>query len=129
MPIRSAIAITGVWLITVAAASALTCSVISLAGARVGQPAVVAIPTAPVSSATPGHNPATWTGASGKVTARCKDQDISLVAATPSDGFGVDVKDRGPIQLLLEFERKNDGGGESHIRATCIDGNPVFTKD
>jgi hypothetical protein len=128
VPIRSAIAITGVWLITVAAASALTWSVISLAGARVGQPAVVAIPT-PAASATPGHNPATWTGASGKVTARCKGQDISLVAATPSDGFGVDVKDRGPAQLLLEFERKSDAGGESHIRATCVDGSPVFTKD
>jgi len=128
VPIRSAIAITGVWLITVAAASALTWSVISLAGARVGQPAVVAIPT-PVASASPGHNPATWTGASGKVIARCKDQEISLVAATPSDGFGVDVKDRGPTQLLLEFERKNDASGESHIRATCVDGSPVFTKD
>jgi len=128
VPIRSAIAITGVWLITVAAASALTWSVISLAGARVGQPAVVAIPT-PLASATPGHNPAKWTGASGKVTARCKDQEISLVAATPSDGFGVDVKDRGPTQLLLEFERKNDASGESHIRATCVDGSPVFTKD
>jgi len=128
VPIRSAIAISGVWLITVAAASALTWSVISLAGARVGQPAVVAIPTAPVESATPGHNPATWTGASGKVTARCKDQDISLVAATPSDGFGVDVKDRGPTQLLLEFERK-DAGAETHIRATCVDGSPVFTKE
>jgi hypothetical protein len=51
------------------------------------------------------------------------------VAATPSDGFGVDVKDRGPTQLLLEFERKNDTGGESHIRATCVDGTPVFTKE
>jgi hypothetical protein len=128
VPIRSAIAITGVWLITVAAASALTWSVISLAGARVGQPAVVAIPT-PVASASSGHNPATWTGASGKVTARCKDGGIALVAATPSDGFGVDVKDNGPIQLLLEFEPKRDTGGESHIRATCVDGSPVFTKE
>lgn len=128
MPIRSAIAITGVWLITVVAASALTWSVISLAGARVGQPSVVAIPT-PEATPTTGHNPATWTGASGKVTARCRDEDISLVAATPSDGFRVEVKDRGPAQLLLEFERKDDAGGESHIRATCVDGSPVFTKD
>ncbi len=128
MPIRSAIAITGVWLITVVAASALTWSVISLAGARVGQPSVVAIPT-PEATPTTGNNPATWTGASGKVTARCKDEDISLVAATPSDGFRVEVKDRGPAQLLLEFERKDDAGGESYIRATCLDGSPVFAKD
>jgi len=119
--------VSGVWLVTVAAASALTWSVISLAGARVGQPSVVALPS-PAPSASTAHNPGTWTGASGKVTARCTDGAISLVAATPSDGFGVDVKDRGPTQLLLEFERK-DAEGESHVRATCVDGSPVFTKE
>lgn len=115
------------WVITVAAASALTWSVISLAGARVGEPAVVAIPT-PVASASPGRNPATWSGPDGKVTARCRDGAISLVAATPSDGFGVDVKDRGPTQLLLEFERKGDAG-ETRVRATCVNNNPVFTRE
>lgn len=115
------------WVITVAAASALTWSVISLAGARVGEPAVVAIPT-PVASASPGHNLATWSGPDGKVTARCLDGAISLVAATPSDGFGVDVKDRGPTQLLLEFERKGDAG-ETRVRAICVDGSPVFTRE
>jgi hypothetical protein len=124
--IRSAIAVTGVWLITVAAASTLTWSVISLAGAHVGQPAVIVLPTA-ASSTGPGHNPAAWTGAAGKVTARCTDEAISLVAATPSDGFGVEVKDSGPAQLLLEFERKDDAGGESRVRATCMGGSPVFT--
>ncbi len=127
MPFRSVAVVTGVWLATVAAASALTWSVISLAGARVGQPAVVAIPT-PVASATSGHNPATWTGTAGKVTARCTDGAISLVAATPSDGFGVDVKDRGPTQLLLEFERKDDAG-ETRLRAICVDNSPVFSRD
>jgi hypothetical protein len=116
-----------VWLVTVAAASALTWSVISLAGARVGQPSVVAIPT-PVESTSSTRNPGTWTGAAGKVTARCTDGEIALVAATPSDGFGVDVKDRGPTQLLLEFERK-DAQAETRVRATCVDGSPEFTRD
>ncbi len=127
VPLRSVAVVAGVWLVTVAAASALTWGVISLAGARVGQPSVVALPTPTASSTTP-HNPGTWTGAAGKVTARCTDAAISLVAATPSDGFGVDVKDRGPTQLLLEFERK-DAEGESRVRATCVDGSPVFTRD
>ena len=115
------------WLVTVAAASALTWSVISLAGARVGQPGVVAIPT-PVATTSTADNPRTWTGSAGKVTARCTGGDISLVAATPSDGFGVEVKDRGPTRLLLEFERK-DAEEEIRVRATCVDGSPVFTRD
>jgi hypothetical protein len=127
VPFRSVAVVTAVWIATVAAASALTWSVISLAGARVGQPAVVAIPTA-VASTPAAQNPGTWTGTAGKVTARCKDGGISLVAATPSDGFGVEVKERGPTQLLLEFERK-DAAAETRVRATCVDGSPVFTRD
>lgn len=127
VPLRSVALVSGMWLVTVAAASALTWSVISLAGAHVGQPGVVAIPT-PVANASTAGSPRTWTGAAGKVTARCTDGDISLVAATPSDGFGVEVKDRGPTQLLLEFERK-DAAAETRVRATCIDDSPAFTRD
>lgn len=115
----------GLWVLTVACASALTWTVISIAGARVGQPTVVAVPTAATTS--PGSNPGVWIGASGKVTARCSDERITLVAATPADGFSVEVKDRGPAQLDVEFE----GGSEkqeTRIRAVCVGGSPVFTR-
>jgi hypothetical protein len=124
--IRSVVAISGLWVITVAAASALTWSVISVTGAQLGEPAVVALPT-PTASASSGHNPATWTGDAGKFTARCTDESIALVAATPADGYIVEVKDRGPVQLQLEFERSG-AAAESRVRATCINGSPVFTK-
>ncbi|MGV8909414.1 MAG: hypothetical protein ACOH1Y_10565 [Propionicimonas sp.] len=123
---RSVLVVIVLWVLTVACVSALTWTVISIAGERVGQPAVVAVPT-PLSTTTPGHNPGTWIGAVGKVTARCSDERITLVAATPLDGFAVEVKDRGPEQLQLEFEREGSTK-ESRIRAVCVDGSPVFTK-
>jgi len=113
------------WVLTVACASALTWTVISLTGEQVGQPAVVAVPT-PVATTSPGHNPGTWIGGSGKVIARCNDERITLVAATPTDGYTVEVKDRGPAQLQLEFER--GGSKETRIRAVCLGGSPVFTR-
>jgi hypothetical protein len=112
--------------VTVAVASALTWGVISLTGSRVGQPAPVAIPTTSATSAW--RNPDTWIGAAGKVTARCKDAVISLVAATPADGYRVEIKDRGPVQLSFEFER-GEADKETRLRATCVDGHPAFTKE
>jgi hypothetical protein len=123
---RNVLVVLALWVLTVACVSALTWTVISIAGERVGQPAVVTLPT-PAAASTPGHNPGAWTGPSGKVTARCSDERITLVSATPADGFSVDVKDRGPAQLQLEFER----GGiekETRIRAVCLGGSPVFTR-
>jgi len=118
--------VVGLWVLTVACVSALTWTVISIAGERVGQPAVVALPT-PAATTTPGHNPGTWIGTAGKVTARCNDERITLVAATPVDGFSVEVKDRGPTQLQLEFERGGEEK-ETRIRVVCLAGSPLFTR-
>jgi hypothetical protein len=123
---RGIAAVTGLWLATVALASALTWSVISLAGARVGQPAGVALPT-PATTTDSARNPGSWSGSGGKVTARCTGEEIALVAATPADGYSVEVKDRGPTQLQLEFERRG-ASAESRVSATCVAGVPVFTK-
>ena len=120
------LAVIALWVLTVACASALTWTVISLTGEQVGQPAVVTVPTALVTTS-PGHNPGAWTGASGKVTARCNDERITLVAATPADGYTVEVKDSGPAELQLEFERAGTAK-ETRIRAVCLGGSPVFTR-
>lgn len=132
---RGVMVVVGLWLGTVAIASALTWSVISLAGARVGQPSAVTLPIAATSAgstagstASPVAQTAAWTGTAGKLTARCRGGRISLVAATPAVGYSVEIKDRGPEQLRLEFE----GGGteqETSLRATCVDGRPEFVKD
>ena len=117
------VAVSGLWLVTVAGASALTWGVISSAGARVGQAGSL-----PVTTATAPDNPGTWVGPGGKVTARCSGGDISLVTATPAVGFSVEVKDGGPQQLIVEFER---GGSEreSRVRAICVGQAPEFTRE
>ena len=135
---RGILVVVGLWLGTVAVASALTWSVISLAGARVGQPSAITLPIGSASATATASSPGTvaspvaqtdsWTGAAGKLTARCRGDRISLVAATPAVGFSVEIRDRGPEQLRLEFEGR-ESEQETSLRATCVDGRPEFAKE
>ena len=127
MSVRSVLGVAGLWLVTVAGASALTWSVISGAGAHLAQPGGLPAPSAEATAGTR-TNPATWAGPGGKVTARCAGAEVSLVTATPAVGFSVEVKDGGPQQLVLEFERGGEER-ESRVRALCVAGAPTFTRD
>jgi hypothetical protein len=78
----------------------------------------------------------TWTGAAGTVTSRCVGSRISLVSATPSNGWRMEVDDRGPGRVRVEF--KNSGEGEdvedvedvedreTEVRAECVGGAPRY---
>lgn len=114
------------WLLTVAGASALTWSVISAAGARVGQPIQVAAPVQSA-AATPGGggSSGSWSGDGGRLTARCLGDAISLVTAVPDVGYSVDIGKRGPDELRVVFESRAVGA-ETKVSATCDGGEPLF---
>lgn len=122
-----------VWVATVAGASAVTWSVISSAGARVGRPAVVvASPDADLPSGGAVDATMSWTGEAGSVSASCAGHSITLGAAVPTDGYWVKVHEHGPARLRLDFEATGSGDDdtrETSIVATCVNGSPVFIED
>jgi hypothetical protein len=90
-------------------------------------------PAAPESSATtqppaaPAAERRTWNGPGGLLTAQCRDAAVSLVAAQPEGGYAVEVHERGPEELEVTFEaREDDSGQKSEVRARCEGGAPHF---
>ena len=63
----------------------------------------------------------TWTVEGGQVSASCRGQQITLIYATPQDGWGVETKNAGPDELLVEFGRSDS---ETSVRAWCVEGTP-----
>lgn len=88
-------------------------------------------------AASPGSTPVavaqqrTWTGPAGVVTVECRGGAIALLGAYPSaDGYVVEVKDRGPDRVEVEFEgRSEQEGAETRVRAECGAGGPVLEVD
>jgi len=66
----------------------------------------------------------TWAVAGGTVGATCRGASISHDYATPTDGWGVEVKSRGPEATEVEFESEH---GETTVRAQCVAGVPEMT--
>lgn len=133
-----------VWCLVVAAGSSLVWVIISGAGQDfVGQdralpdtsasttvpPATGSTTTSPSTDAsTEAATSTTWSGSAGVVTTRCNGSRISLVRALPSaDGYVVEVKDRGPDEVDVEFEGRGDETvPETRVRARCVDGTPRY---
>lgn len=124
---RGVVGVTVAWLLTVAAVSALTWSVISVAGSRVGRGATAAPATAP-GTPQPSQQAQSWHGPGGRVMARCSGNSITLGSAVPDVGYSVDVKARGPQRLRLDFEPTEEGE-EVRLTATCLNGVPRFSRD
>lgn len=86
----------------------------------------------PTSSATRTHNPpptavqGSWSGKAGRVTATCRSRQIRLDAAVPSDGFTVEIGNRGPETLEIEFH-KTGGESEFKVEGVCRGTGPVFS--
>lgn len=119
-----------IWVVTVAGASTLSWTVISAAGARVGQPVAVP-PAASAETSLPHPNQAsrTWTGRGGRLTATCAGEAISLGTAVPTVGYWVKVYDPGPETLRVDFESTDpDDHSEVRIGASCQDGSPEFRR-
>jgi hypothetical protein len=64
----------------------------------------------------------TWQGAAGRVVASCTGAKISLVAAQPSNGWRVEVGDRGPQELSVKFELTEEEEDDDRIAARAVAG-------
>jgi hypothetical protein len=85
-------------------------------------------PPAPPPTTVPAQDPtATFSTSAGVVTASCSGYFIRLVAATPADGYAVDVLDRGPGSVHVHFVGR--AGDETGIRLVCFGGQPIRIPD
>jgi hypothetical protein len=57
--------------------------------------------------------------------ATCRGQRIKLDAAVPADGFTVEIGNRGPETLEIEF-KQNQADREFTVRGVCRTGGPRF---
>lgn len=121
------------WVVALAVATLLTWQIVSLADSRVGARPVeigsigsamsstsplVTSTSDPFSStsdtsvpfaSTPQTNDAEWSlrtvnTSGGKVVIRYRPEEVELEAATPAPGFDVEIDDRGPQRVRVEFE-------------------------
>jgi hypothetical protein len=89
----------------------------------------------PQSSPPPSQPPAeqqgvrrTWQGNAGSVTVECRGAQIELLGAQPNTGWSVEVEDRGPDRVRVDFERTN-GERRTRVEAVCVGGTPRFEID
>ena len=68
-----------------------------------------------------------WQGAAGTLTASCRGSRISLGSASPSDGWRVEIGDRGPSRIDADFHSGADDGRETQVVAVCRGGAPTFS--
>lgn len=85
-------------------------------------------PTSPPTTSRPIDPTATSSTAGGVVTASCSGYFIRLIAATPTDGYAVDVLDRGPATVDVHFVGPSESE-EIRVRLVCFDGRPIRIPD
>jgi hypothetical protein len=113
-----------IWIATVAGTSALVWAVISISGLRGGDSVMIAAASAdPDGSAVAGS----WRGTAARVTASCRGDDISVGTVVPQPGYTVEFRNRGPVQLELEFEA-TEGDTDVRLFARCVSGAPQFRR-
>jgi hypothetical protein len=64
----------------------------------------------------------TWTVTGGSVAVSCSGQAATLLGATPSDGWSVEVHEAGPTWVVVELTSRDH---ETRVKATCVDGVPT----
>ncbi len=67
----------------------------------------------------------TWRGTAGSVTVVCDGSTIALQAASPANGFSVDVREGGPEEVDVRLEAE-DEDEEADVEAECEAGQAVF---
>ncbi len=65
----------------------------------------------------------TWQGDAGAVVASCRGGTIALRGAQANAGWRVEVRERGPEELAVRFDRSED---EVEVQAKCGGGQPRF---
>lgn len=67
----------------------------------------------------------TWEGPPGAVSVRCAGEGITLVSASPNNGYRIEV-DRGAQEIEVHFK---SSAREYQVKARCSDGTPTFRVD
>ena len=70
----------------------------------------------------------TWQGSAGVVTVECRGPSISLQGAQPNSGWSIEVDERGPEEVRVEFD-SNDGDRRTRVQSECVGGTPRFDVD
>ena len=68
----------------------------------------------------------TWTVTGGTVSVSCQAAGISLVYASPQDGWRVEIEKRGPATVEVDLAREGQG---TKLKATCVNGIPQETTE
>src|SRR5450759_1680732 len=68
----------------------------------------------------------TWSVTGGTVSVSCQAAAISLVYATPQDGWRVEIENRGPVTVAVALAREGQG---IKLKATCVNGIPQETTE
>ena len=68
----------------------------------------------------------TWDVAGGQVGASCRGSALSLLYATPLDGWTVEVKHAGSDELEVAFRQDH---AETSVHARCVSGVPTQDTD
>lgn len=68
----------------------------------------------------------TWDSAAGSVVVACNGGTISFRGAQANSGWSVDVRERGPEEVDVEFESSGDAD-DVRVEASCVDGQPRFS--
>ena len=66
----------------------------------------------------------TWTVAGGTVSVSCQAAAISLVYASPQDGWRVEIEKQGPATVEVDLAREGQG---TKLNAICVNGIPQET--
>jgi len=80
--------------------------------------------SSPPSSATPVAR--TWHDSAGAVSAECRGATIRLTGSTAYSGYSLEVDERGPDRVRVEFETEER---RTRVEAECSGGEPVFSVD
>lgn len=72
----------------------------------------------------------TWQGPGGTVVVTCRGDLAELDAAQPDSGYQVEIRDRGPDEVEVDFEgRGAEEDADTRVEATCVSGEPRFGAD
>jgi hypothetical protein len=93
------------------------------APSRSPAPSRTAEPAPAPSSPDAGPRAFTWRGAAGSVTVLCEASSISLQAASPANGYSVEVRERGPEDVDVRLESEDE---ETDVEVECAGGRAVF---
>ncbi len=114
--------------VTIPAASAPATSAASVPPTTTSGPATAPTRTTTTAATTakppaPAPSPVvrTWTVQGGTVSVACTGQVISLLSASPADGWRVKIEDRGPERVKVEYVA---GEKETSVSGTCVAGVP-----